>query len=112
MRLAIRRPVLEGQPPGVRQKIFLDFDGATFNTGIFGGAGQATLSPLSNFMAAWGLQATDENALIDAVIRDTPNKTTVRLAGAQPGTNPNYDFQILNSRDDADTFGADPLVCG
>ena len=40
----------------VAQTIYLDFDGARLNTNIFGGPGVRTLSPLSSFLAGWGLR--------------------------------------------------------
>ena len=35
--------------------MFLDFDGERVNTGVFGGFGVVTLSPLQSFLGRWGL---------------------------------------------------------
>jgi hypothetical protein len=108
--LAVRRPVLESAPIGQLQRIFLDFDGGVIPDEVFGN-GDRTISPLSAFLANWGLTAADEDAVIDAIVNQVQSRFDAnRIGGAVPGTNPNYDFEILNSRDDADTFGQDPFV--
>ncbi|HVJ79612.1 MAG TPA: hypothetical protein VNC50_00970 [Planctomycetia bacterium] len=110
LQMAARRPVLEQGQPGDKQKIFLDFDGATIPPGVIGATG-GTMSPLANSLGTLGLTPADLNPLIDSIIANLQRVLDEqRLGGAVPGTNPNYDFEILNSRDDADTFGSDPLV--
>ena len=94
---------------GIRQKLFLDFDGATVDTSKFGAGGTqpSVLSPLSSFLPGWGLSGVDEDAVIDAILATvTQNlETDLRLTGS----NPDFDIEILNSRDHADVFG-DPDV--
>jgi hypothetical protein len=79
--------------------IFLDFDGARVNTGIFGGPGVRQLSPLSSFLGRWGIPATSQNALIHRVV----SVVTENLKD-DFGTN-GVAVRILNSRDDPDPFG-------
>jgi hypothetical protein len=94
---------------GTRQKLFLDFDGATVDTTKFGAGGTqpSILSPLSSFLAGWGLTGADEDAVIDAILAvvEANLDSDIRLTGA----NPKFDIEILNSRDDADVYG-DPDV--
>ena len=52
------RPGSEIDPSTRVQTIFLDFDGARVNTGIFGGPGVRELSPFRTFIARWGLNAS------------------------------------------------------
>ncbi|MHC4550414.1 MAG: hypothetical protein ACYTEZ_16725 [Planctomycetota bacterium] len=120
--IVVARPGLEARPVGTRQILFVDFDGAEVATQIghfanFGGAGKKTLSPLADFLHLWGLTAADEDAVIDAALETIEEKlsTDVRARGgngdfALTGTPGEFDIEIRNSRDHADTFGTDPLV--
>ena len=113
LNLEVYRPELETQAPGNRQILFLDFDGATIDPGIFGGAsGSATLSGLSTFLGNWGLTGADENAVIDAIIASVTESLSqdMRVLGNNGDfdstlNNGDFDIEILNSRDDADPFG-------
>jgi hypothetical protein len=85
------------------QTLFLDFDGARVNTGVFGGSGVVQLSPLSAFLAKWGIARADEDAVIDGVVaRVTENLTDDLVAS---GLNGSFTLKVLNSRDHADPFG-------
>ena len=109
------RNSFETEPIGTKQRIFLDFDGATIRRDIFGvptAAGNARLSPMSSFLAGWGLSASDENMMIDKIIA----AFTKRYTGNLPSTGGNgyftgtgqagdFDIEILNSRDHADPWG-------
>ncbi|MFC0110779.1 PPC domain-containing protein [Kibdelosporangium aridum] len=99
------RPGTETKPRGTVQTIFLDFDGAQIDVGIFnaGATGVRTLSPFSTFLAGWGLGPADENVLIDRIIDVV--KENVEKDLAQKSTNRNFAVKILNSRDHADPFG-------
>ena len=117
--LRLFRPGLEPGGPGDVQKIFLDFDGATFDVGaVFGGApAERTFAPLSSFLANWGLSATDEDAVIDAVVATVVENLSrdLRVKGnngdfENSGIPGEFDVEILNSRDHADLFGVDPNV--
>jgi len=111
------RPNMESKPDGSKQIIFVDFDGATIDAfSIFGeGVSNAQLSPLANFMTKWGLQASDEPLLIDAVMTIVKSKfDKLRLAslnGDRPTDNVagHFDVEFRNSKDNADVFGQ-PLV--
>ena len=101
------------------QTVFIDFDGASVDPGVFQGEPlgvEVQLSPLSAFLPAWGLTAADEDEVIDGIlasveeslstdIRDIGNNGD-RDAGHDPGT---FDVEILNSRDHEDPWG-DPYV--
>ena len=58
------RPGGEGK---VRQTIFLDLDGQRLNTNVVFGRGVTTLSPLSSFLPAWGIKASQRKALGRAI---------------------------------------------
>ena len=62
----VYRPRLDTERPV--QTLFLDFDGARVNTGIFGGPGVRQLSPLQAFLGRWGLGDGDLDPLIDQVV--------------------------------------------
>lgn len=99
--VSAHRSVFENS--GTQQTLFIDFDGATLDPGIFGGTpGSATLSPLSSFLTGWGLTAGDEDAVIDAIMASMEESITADLAALN---NPNFSVALLNSRDHADPFG-------
>lgn len=88
---------------GGTQTIFIDFDGATLDSTIFGGTSvSATLSPLSSFLSDWGLAPGDESAVIDSILASVEESLVDDLALA---SNPLFEVKILNSRDHADPFG-------
>ncbi|OJF13941.1 PPC domain-containing protein [Couchioplanes caeruleus] len=95
------RPPLQGDKP--TQTLFLDFDGARVNTGVFGGTGNVELSPFSAFVAKWGIARAQENALVDAVIASATESLKADLAAS--GLNSRFRLKILNSRDHADPWG-------
>ena len=92
-----------GRPGQGPQTIFVDFDGARINTGIFGGPGVRELTGLRGFLGGWGLGVDDENALIDAILASITE--SVHQDMLSKGLNPNVAVKILNSRDHADPFG-------
>jgi hypothetical protein len=49
------------------QTIYLDMDGERLNTGIFGGRGVTTLSPLRSFLGKWGITRGQERALVNRI---------------------------------------------
>jgi len=97
--LEVYRPGPEHLPAGATQTIFLDFDGARVNTGVFGGPGVRQLSPLSAFLGRWGLTAAQENALITRIVQTT-TENLQRDFGPY-----GVRVRVLNSRDHADPFG-------
>ncbi|MGI8534740.1 MAG: hypothetical protein ACR2LP_07690, partial [Candidatus Limnocylindrales bacterium] len=99
----VYRPGLEGDPPV--QTLFLDFGGERINTGIWGGPGVRTLSPLRAFLGRWGLTNADRDPLIDEIVATT--RENIRRDLRASGLNRDFRIRILNSRDDADPFGDD-----
>ncbi|CAK9066999.1 RTX-I toxin determinant A from serotypes 5/10 (APX-IA) (Cytolysin IA) (CLY-IA) (Hemolysin IA) (HLY-IA), partial [Durusdinium trenchii] len=100
--LSANRPALEELPLGTTQKIFLDFDGESLGPVEVSNIiiDSREIQPLANSLAAWGLDASDEDAVIDAIIAvvQADYDTVASI-------NPNYDFEILNSRDHGDMWG-------
>lgn len=95
------RPALEGTKPV--QTLFLDFDGARVNTGIWGGFGVRDLSPLSAFLGRWGLTNDDYDAVVDTVVATV--KENVKRDLVRSGLNDDFRVKVLNSRDHADPWG-------
>ncbi len=97
----VRSPI-ESAPPGTALTVFLDFDGAMITMGdIYNPApGPDPISPLADFLPAWGLEASDEDAVIDAIIA----QIQLRIDDLER-LNPNFAYNLTNSRDHADTFG-------
>jgi hypothetical protein len=95
------RPVLQGAKP--TQTLFLDFDGARVNTGVFGGTGNVNLSPFSAFVAKWGLTNADRNKLIDAVTAGVTEN--IKQDMLEKGLNPRFKLKVTNSKDNPDTWG-------
>lgn len=102
-------------PPGLAraggarvQKIFVDFDGATVNPAADFATGpeeSRRLAPLADFLPRWGLQASDEDAVIDAVMGtverlvDRDLRGTVNGDRRSSGRGGEFDVELYNSRD-------------
>lgn len=84
------------------QRIFVDFDGHTVNAALEygGGPSAATLSPMSAFMARWGLDASDQSEVIDGVLAALQRTLQDELRHV-PGMS-GLTIELLNSRDHAD----------
>lgn len=95
------RPPLQGDRPN--QTLFLDFDGARVNTGVFGGTGNVTLSPFAAFLGKWGIPRADEDAVIDAVVATVTENIKQDLIDS--GLNSRFKLKILNSKDNPDPWG-------
>lgn len=97
----VRSPI-ESAPPGTKLTVFLDFDGAMITQGdIYNPVpGPDPISPLSAFLPAWGLDPSDEDAVIDAII----GQIQLRIDDLER-LNPLFDYELTNSRDHPDTFG-------
>ncbi|WP_417388924.1 GEVED domain-containing protein [Gimesia sp.] len=110
------RPALETQlvDTAAVQTLYVDFDGATVDPSIFDDflpSSNANLSPLSSFLANWGLSAADEDAVIDAIMATVEENFAVigangnngeffdPVTGAVIGNPGDYGIRILNSRD-------------
>ncbi len=98
------RPVLEAEPAGTKQILYLDFEGGTVNRSIFGFGlpGSARLSPTRDYLTAYGLQASQEALFIDSVVADVKEK--FEQLGVST-TNPNFGIEIRNSKDHVDPWG-------
>jgi hypothetical protein len=112
--IQVYRPTLDLQAQPVRQILFLDFDGATIDRAIFGlPPGQmAILSPLSAFLSGWGLQVSDTDAVINAVVATVIENLSqdVRARGRNgdfltSGRHGEFVIEVRNSRDHSDPFG-------
>lgn len=116
--LRVFRPAKE-RSGSATQTVFIDFDGASIDPGIFFGGAfgfEADLSPLADFLRAWGLDAGDEDAVIDAILASVEESLAedIRVKGnngdRDAGGGPNaFDIEILNSRDHPDPWG-EPFV--
>ncbi len=106
--LEVYRAGLEVDGARAVQTIFLDFDGERLNTAVFGGPGVRTLSPLSSYLAGWGLTPADEPALVDAITAEVQEDLEADLS--RSGLNRFFDVEVLNSKDDADRFLIDRNV--
>lgn len=95
------RPRLESDPPV--QTIFLDFDGARINTGIWGGPGVRTLSPLSAFLGRWGLSNDQYDELVTAIVNEAEENLQADMLAS--GLNGDFQLRVLNSFDDPDPWG-------
>lgn len=97
-----RRPALERELRP--QAVFLDFDGASVDMGIFGiepNPGVRTLSPFATFLPLWGLTGADEPALVRQIRRTVRENLVddVRRRGGNPG------LVLLDSLEHPDPFG-------
>ena len=113
MQVVLRRPFLETQSFFIKQTVFVDFNGPNINPmSLFGdGKTSATLSPMRNFLTAWGLTAADEDPLIDKIMAVIKHKYDVLRQAALNGDRPtdgvpgHYDVLFHNSRDNVNNFG-------
>ncbi|HEY5784411.1 MAG TPA: hypothetical protein VIT65_06520 [Microlunatus sp.] len=86
------------------QTIFLDFDGARVNTGIWGGPGVRELSPFGTFLGRWNLnRAAQEATVIDKITATV--RENIRRDLIEQGLNDNLAVQVTNSKDNPDIFG-------
>ncbi len=95
------RPVLQGAKP--QQTLYLDFDGARVNTGVFGGSGNRDLSPFAAFLTSWGLTRADEDAVIDAVVAGVTENIKQDLIAS--GLNSKFKIKVADSKNNADQWG-------
>ena len=121
--LRVQRAGATDLPGDDAQTLFLDFDGGSFSTDsfvslTFGGlldpnaAPQRSLSPLTSALPGWGLDASDEEAVIEAIVAQVTDDLLRDLQAAGingnrdvTGNGGELDLRILNSRDHDDPFG-------
>ncbi|WP_109507989.1 pre-peptidase C-terminal domain-containing protein [Nocardioides speluncae] len=99
------RPGAQTDRPRVKQTLFLDFDGERVNTGVWGGPGVRTLSPLASFLTRWGLTRSQENQLINRITAEVAE--SVKQDMIAKGLNDFYDIKVVNSRNSPDVWGQD-----
>lgn len=102
--IQVHRPPLEREP--LPQVVYLDFDGADVDMGIFGidpSPGVRTLSPFADFVAAWGLTAADEPAVIRQIARTVEENLAEDVA--ERGNNPHTRLVVRTSLDHPDLWG-------
>lgn len=91
------RPPRAEQP----QTIYLDFSGPRFDNRVFGESavepGVRTVSPMRDFLPRWGLEESDERAVVEA--------TTRRVREALRHDLPGSRVRVVNSLDHPDLFG-------
>lgn len=115
--LRVYRPVLEQQPIGVQQRVFLQFNGELVPGSLLPGGRPGTLRipSLADSLNLINLTPQEENLLIDKVLTALDNRFA---SVVQFGNNGNFNatgipgqfgIQILNSRDHADP-GPDPFT--
>ena len=97
------RPGSEFDPAARVQTVFLDFDGAQVDTGIWGGPGVRTLSPFGSFVAKWGLSRSQEAVLINRITATV--RENIRRDLIKKGLNHNLVVRVINSKDHRDIFG-------
>jgi hypothetical protein len=97
------RPGSQIDPDARMQTIFLDFDGARVNTGIFGGPGVRDLSSFGAFLGRWDLDRAQQATMINKITAGV--RENVRRDLIAQGSNPNVAVRVINSKDNADIFG-------
>lgn len=110
LELRVARSALDSEPGDERQVVFVDFDGAIVDARSFGGLDPAAaLSPLSAYLAGWGLGPADEGPLIDAILAVVRDNLAddVRLRGANgdaaaSGLPAEFAIEVWSSRDHPD----------
>ncbi len=116
--LRVYRPVLEQQSIGVKQKVFLDFDGAVLPASVLpipGFTGTLRVPSLADSLNLINLNAQEEDLLIDRVIREVEKRfeSVVQFGGNgdfdSTGIAGQFAIEVLNSRDHADP-GNDPFT--
>lgn len=95
------RPALQGNRPV--QTLFLDFDGARVNTGMWDGPGVVQLSPFAAWLSRWGLTRAQEDEVVDAIVAGVTENIKTDLEAS--GLNSKFKINIKNSKDHADPWG-------
>jgi hypothetical protein len=116
LEVAVERPPLDEATTPRRQRVLLDVDGASLDRAIFAlPAGLVSLSPLTDFLAAWGLGPAELDPLVDAIVTvvDRVLREDIAAGGnngdaASSGLPGDFDLEVIDSRG-GDPFG-DPDV--
>lgn len=111
LKLRAFRNTIESEPVGTKQIIFLDFNGQTFNAGVFGVPITVRIPSLMDTVEQYGFLRSDENVIIDGIIAGIKENYQGTLPGSgtngyfsadgRPGS---FDIEFQNSRDHADPW--------
>ena len=104
MTLEAYRPGGQGPPTARCRRCSSTSTASRVNTGIFGGPGVSTLSPLSRFLGRWGLPTPTQNAGHRRGHRHGQGEHHHR-PDRQQGSTTSSRSQVLNSRDNPTPFG-------
>jgi hypothetical protein len=85
------------------QTLFLDTDGQRLNTGVFGGRGVTTLSPLRAFLGKWGIPRTQERAVINKIKATVQENLDADLR--KSGLSKYVSVKVVTSLDGKDPYG-------
>ncbi len=121
LELRVYRPVLEQQPIGSTQFLYLDFDGASsldmealFGSGLPGATplpSNVTVPGIASYLADWGLSASQETELIEAIEDVVEDNLLLDIGLGLNGSrdsslqNGDFDIEIITSLENADIFG-------
>ena len=103
VRVEAYRPGTEGRGATRTQTILLDLDGGVVDTTELGGPGERTLSPLRDFLPAWGLTASQEKALRDRIVAAV--KVNLRRDLAARGLNERLALDVTTKATGATAWG-------
>jgi hypothetical protein len=92
-----------GEAKKQTQTIYLDTNGQRLNTGIFGGRGVTTLSPLRAFLGRWGLARSQEVALIKKIKATVQENLDADLR--RSGLSRYVSVKVVTSLDGKDPYG-------
>ncbi|MEL7975052.1 hypothetical protein AAG589_04250 [Isoptericola sp. F-RaC21] len=95
---AHRAPSTQGERA---QTVLLDFSGPSFDNRVFGASaldpGVRDVSPMRDFLPRWGLEASDERAVVEATTRHVREMLRDEIPGSQ--------VRVTNDLADPDLFG-------
>ncbi|MEN5074786.1 hypothetical protein ABE437_13270 [Isoptericola cucumis] len=95
---AYRAPSTRGEEA---QTVLLDFSGPTFDNRVFGASalepGVRDVSPMRDFLPQWGLDESDERAVVEATTQRVREMLRDEIPGSQ--------VRVTNDLEDPDLFG-------
>ncbi len=114
MEVRVREPGLSSKRGAKTSTLFIDFDGATLDTRVWGGpfGDNAKITASDDFMFRWGLTPDDIDTFIDIVVAVTEENLSDDLKRHglngdrdSSGRGTQHDVIVLNSRDHEDPWG-------
>ena len=97
------RPGTEGRGATRKQTILLDLDGAIVDTSPFGGQGDRRLSPMRDFLTAWGLPARRRRSCVRRIMADVQENLDRDLA--RRGSNDRLAVTVTSTSSGANRWG-------